>query len=114
MPRRYASYDPEFQLFHQISTGGAFILGFGILLAYGVLIYAAKYGKRCGSNPFRGASLEWQSSSPPDFHNFVHQPIVTDPYDFDSQVYDEELDTYIPRELADPAKTPPRKEPVHH
>ena len=114
MPRRYASYDPEFQIFHVISTGGAFVLGFGILLAYGVLIYAAKYGKRCGSNPFRAASLEWQSSSPPDFHNFVHQPIVTDPYDFDSQVYDEELDTYIPRELADPAKTPPRKEPVHH
>ena len=105
---------PEFQIFHVISTGGAFVLGFGILLAYGVLIYAAKYGKRCGSNPFRAASLEWQSSSPPDFHNFVHQPIVTDPYDFDSQVYDEELDTYIPRELADPAKTPPRKEPVHH
>ena len=114
MPRRYASYDPEFQIFHVISTGGAFVLGLGILLAYGVLIYAAKYGKRCGSNPFRAASLEWQSSSPPDFHNFVHQPIVTDPYDFDSQVYDEELDTYIPRELADPAKTPPRKEPVHH
>jgi cytochrome c oxidase subunit 1 len=114
MPRRYASYDPEFQIFHQISTAGAFVLGIGILLAYGVLIYAAKYGKRCGSNPFRAASLEWQSSSPPDFHNFVHQPIVTDPYDFDSQVYDEELDTYIPRELADPAKTPARKEPVHH
>ncbi len=114
MPRRYASYDPEFQIFHQISTAGAFVLGIGILLAYGVLIYAAKYGKRCGSNPFRAASLEWQSSSPPDFHNFTHQLIVTDPYDFDSQVYDEELDTYIPRELADPAKTPPRKEPVHH
>ena len=114
MPRRYASYDPEFQIFHQISTAGAFVLGFGILLAYGVLIYAAKYGKRCGSNPFRAASMEWQSSSPPDFHNFIHQPVVNDPYDFDSQVYDEELDTYIPRELADPTKTPPRKEPVHH
>ena len=114
MPRRYASYDPEFQIFHQISTAGAFVLGFGILLAYGVLIYAAKYGKRCGSNPFRAASMEWQSSSPPDFHNFIHQPVVNDPYDFDSQVYDEELDTYIPREFADPTKTPPRKEPVHH
>ena len=114
MPRRYASYDPEFQIFHQISTVGAFILGLGILLAYGVLIYAAKYGKRCGSNPFRAASLEWQSSSPPDFHNFTHKPIMVDPYDFDSQVYDEELDSYIPREFADPAKTPPRKEPVHH
>lgn len=114
MPRRYASYDPEFQIFHQISTGGAFVLGLGILMAYGVLVYAAKYGKRCGSNPFRAASMEWQSSSPPDFHNFIHKPIMHDPYDFDSQVYDEELDSYIPREFADPAKTPPRKEPVHH
>jgi len=25
MPRRYASYDPEFQIFHQISTAGAFV-----------------------------------------------------------------------------------------
>jgi cytochrome c oxidase subunit 1 len=115
MPRRYATYDPEFLPFHQLSTVGAFVLGVGILISFVVLVYAAFRGPRCGSNPFRAASLEWQSSSPPDFHNFVHKPILNDPYDFDSQVYDEDLDTYISREFADPTKVPPRKEePVHH
>ena len=83
-------------------------------LAFLVLVYAAFKGPRCGANPFRAASLEWQSSSPPDFHNFVHKPVLNDPYDFDALVYDEELDTYISREHADPATVPPRKEPVHH
>jgi cytochrome c oxidase subunit 1 len=115
MPRRYASYDPEFLPFHQLSTVGAFVLGIGILISFVVLVYAAFRGPRCGSNPFKAASLEWQSSSPPDFHNFIHKPILNDPYDFDSQVYDEELDTYISREFADPTKVPPRKEePAHH
>ncbi len=115
MPRRYASYDPEFEIFHQLSTMGAFVLGIGILLSYVVLVYSAFWGPRCGSNPFKAASLEWQSSSPPDFHNFIHNPVLNDPYDFDSQVYDEELDTYISREFADPSKVPPRKEePAHH
>jgi cytochrome c oxidase subunit 1 len=114
MPRRYASYDPEFQAFHQLSTLGAFVLGTGILLSFVVLVYAAIRGPRCSSNPFRAASLEWQSSSPPDFHNFIQTPVLTDPYDFESQVYDDELDTYIPREFADPSKVPARTEPVHH
>ena len=41
-------------------------------------------------------------------------PVVNDPYDFDSQVYDPELDTYISREFADPATAPPRPEPATH
>lgn len=114
MPRRYAQYDPEFQIFHQLSTVGAFILGFAILGAFLTLVHAVFYGKPAGANPFKAASLEWQSSSPPDFHNFTHNPVLNDPYDFDALVYDEELDTYISREFADPAKVPARKEPVHH
>ena len=110
MPRRYASYDPEFLIFHQISTVGAFVLGIGIVLSFGVLVYAAFRGPKIGGNPFGSASLEWQSSSPPDFHNFIHKPVFCDPYDFSSQVYDEELDTYIHREFASPAKEP-SKEP---
>ncbi len=114
MPRRYASYDPEFQIFHQWSTIGAFILGFGILLSFGVLVYAAFRGQKCSGNPFRAASIEWQSSSPPDFHNFVHQPIMTEPYDFETQVYDEELDSYVHREFVTPKPAPPIKEPVRN
>ena len=37
---------------------------------------------------------------------------MNDPYDFDSQVYDEELDTYVPRELAQPTKPAETPEPV--
>ena len=110
MPRRYASYDPEFVVFHQLSTVGAFVLGFGIVLSIGVLIYAAFRGPKVNANPFGAASMEWQSSSPPDFHNFIHKPVFNDPYDFSSQVYDEELDTYIHREFAEPKKDP-SKEP---
>ena len=99
MPRRYARYDPEYQVFHQLSTIGAFVLGFGILLAFGVLVYAAFRGRKCGGNPFGAASLEWQSSSPPSFHNFDHKVKMNDPYDFSAMVYDEEMDTYIQREF---------------
>lgn len=115
MPRRYASYDPEFQIFHQWSTIGAFILGAGVLLSAIVLIYAVFRGPRCGGNPYRAASLEWQSSSPPDFHNFVHKPVVNDPYDFECMVFDEGVDSYVHGDFMDPDQVPEPadKEPVH-
>ncbi len=113
MPRRYATYDLEFQVFHQWSTIGAFVLGIGIVLSFGVLIYAALYGRKVTGNPFGAASLEWQSSSPPSFHNFDHKPIINDPYDFDSLVYDETLDSFVLREFMDPKQVPERQ-PVAH
>jgi cytochrome c oxidase subunit 1 len=106
MPRRYASYDPEFIIFHQWSTAGAFVLGLGIVLAFGVLAYAVFKGPKVAGNPFGAASLEWQSSSPPDFHNFIHQPVLCGPYEFESMVYDEELDTYVLREFMEPSEHP--------
>lgn len=108
MPRRYASYDPEFQIFHQWSTVGAFVLGVGIVLSFIVLIHAIYFGRRVAGNPFGAASLEWQSSSPPSFHNFDHKPVVNDPYDFDVMVYDQGLDTYVHREFLDPQQVPER------
>lgn len=113
MPRRYATYDPEFIPFHQWSTVGAFVLGAGVVLAYAVLVYAIFYGRRVAGNPFGGASLEWQSSSPPSFHNFEHKPVVDDPYAFEDLVYDEALDTYVRREFADPGTVPVREPAIH-
>ena len=113
MPRRYATYDPEFEVFHQWSTIGAFVLGIGIVLSFVVLVYAALYGRRVSGNPFGAASLEWQSSSPPSFHNFDHKPIMHDPYDFDALVYDETLDSFVLREFTDPKQVPERQ-PVSH
>ncbi len=105
MMRRYARYDPEFQVFHQWSTFGAFVLGFGVLLAYAVLLYAMKRGKPVAGNPWGAASLEWQSSSPPSFHNFDHKVVMNEPYDFSTQVYDAELDSYVHRRFLEPSKT---------
>jgi cytochrome c oxidase subunit 1 len=113
MPRRYASYDPEFQVFHQWSTVGAFVLGIGIVLSFVVLLHAVWFGRKVAGNPWGAASLEWQSSSPPSFHNFDHKPILHDPYDFDSIVYDKGLDTYVLREFMDPNQVPERI-PVTH
>lgn len=114
MPRRYARYDPEFEIFHQVSTVGAFILGIGIVVAFITLIIAARRGKPCGGNPWGAASLEWQSSSPPSFHNFDHKIAMNDPYDFDSQIYDPELDTFVHREFIEPVEKPaPQEQPQH-
>jgi cytochrome c oxidase subunit 1 len=50
---------------------------------FGNLIRGAFKGKKCGSNPWGGASLEWQIPSPPPHHNFVTEPVVDrGPYDF--------------------------------
>jgi cytochrome c oxidase subunit 1 len=102
MPRRYAQYDQEFQIFHQMSTVGAFVLGIGVLLAFAVLLHAALRGRRLSGNPFGGASLEWQSSSPPSFHNFDHKVVMNDPYDFGAMIWDEDLQGYVHRHFVEP------------
>ncbi len=44
MPRRYASYPPEFQVLNVFSTAGATILGVGYLLPVLYLTWSLKYG----------------------------------------------------------------------
>lgn len=82
MPRRYAHYVPEFQELHQLSTFGAFVLGVGLFIALGVLIHSILRGKQAPPNPWGGATLEWQCSSPPPFYNFSHPPTVNEPYNY--------------------------------
>jgi len=83
MPRRYASYVPQYQQQHVLSTVGSYILSAGILLMAIYLLHAIWWGKKSGANPWGGASLEWATQSPPIEHNFHGQPRVdTDPYNF--------------------------------
>lgn len=96
MPRRYHEYQEIYQIYHQVSTWGAFTLGIGIFGAVMVLVYAWFFGRKSSGNPWGAATLEWQCSSPPSFHNFEHRIIVSEPYDFASVVYDESVDGYIP------------------
>src|SRR4029079_3439838 len=61
MPRRYWDYDPQFQIFHQLSTIGAFVLGISIFISVVALVMSLKNGKLAPRNPWGGSSLEWQA-----------------------------------------------------
>ncbi|HET6568160.1 MAG TPA: cytochrome c oxidase subunit I [Rhodothermales bacterium] len=87
MPRRYASYPPEFQVFNVLSTAGASILAVGYVLPLLYLLWSLKYGRRAEPNPWEASGLEWQTSSPPPKDNFEVMPVVTErPYNYDPEV----------------------------
>lgn len=88
MPRRYASYPPQFQIFHRLSTSGAYTMATGLVLAGFNLGLALKFGKRAPSNPWGASTLEWQTSSPPPHDNFNYTPVAGDPYDLHGFEYD--------------------------
>jgi cytochrome c oxidase subunit I len=78
MPRRYAMYPPEFQVYNILSTAGATILGFGYLFPMVYLTWSWFYGKPAGDNPWGAKGLEWETTSPPPTFNFDKTPIVTE------------------------------------
>ena len=83
MPRRYYNYIDQFTIFHQTSTIGSYILGLGFLLIAYYLFRSLFIGEKAGSNPWGSRGLEWQATSPPDFHNFDHTPVIINgPYDY--------------------------------
>jgi len=88
MPRRYYSYPPEFEIYHQLSTYGSYLLAVGLFVAAGVLLHSLLAGRRAPANPWGGATLEWQAASPPSHHNFDGPVILTDPYDYSGLVWD--------------------------
>jgi cytochrome c oxidase subunit I len=83
MPRRYYDYPPQFHTLHLISTIGSWILIAGLILIFLNLIQGLRKGQRAGDNPWGGATLEWQISSPPPINNFEKIPVVErGPYEF--------------------------------
>ncbi len=83
MPRRYASYPPEFQVLNIFSTAGASVLGVGMLMPVIYLIHSLFRGKDAPANPWMLPGLEWRTSSPPPTENFETTPIVTwEAYEF--------------------------------
>jgi cytochrome c oxidase subunit 1 len=95
MPRRYYMYQPEFQIYHHISTGGSYIMGLGFVITAIYLIHSLFAGRKAPANPWGGASLEWQCSSPPPHDNFATTPRVGDCYDFSSVSWDEKQQGYV-------------------
>ena len=78
MPRRIYEYSPEsgWQLYNVISTIGAFMIAFGVLLTVINLVRSLKKGPIAGPDPWKANTLEWFTPSPPPENNFDVVPRV--------------------------------------
>ncbi|MBE9100972.1 cytochrome c oxidase subunit I [Vacuolonema iberomarrocanum] len=83
MPRRVASYDPEFAFWNVVASIGAFLLGMSTLPFILNMIGSWVQGEKADKNPWRAIGLEWLVSSPPTPENFEELPIVVaEPYGY--------------------------------
>ncbi len=74
------SQDYGFHLWNYVSTMGAYLSGFAVLVFLGIVFYTLFFGKRVGDNYWEATpetmTFEWTLSSPPPFHQFEIQPTV--------------------------------------
>ena len=78
MPRRVYTYPdlPGWGAVNLISTVGAFVLGFAMLLVGANIVWSLRRGARASANPWDAWTLEWSTSSPPPPHNFDRVPPI--------------------------------------
>jgi cytochrome c oxidase subunit 1 len=89
MPRRYATYVPEYADFHQWSTIGAMILGAGVALMVFYLVASLLTGKKAKENQWGGVTLDWRCPTPPPHLNFDDEPkVVHEVYDYSTLDYE--------------------------
>jgi cytochrome c oxidase subunit I len=90
MPRRYADYLPEYQIYHQLSTIGSWILVASILMMITNLVRSLWKGEPAPDSPWGGATLEWRTPSPPPVLNFVGEPDLSrEAYEYPIEVSDD-------------------------
>jgi heme/copper-type cytochrome/quinol oxidase subunit 3 len=79
MPRRVYTYPdlPAWGTLNLVSTIGAFILGFAMLLLAANIVLSLRRGRVAGDNPWDAWSLEWATSSPPPAFNFSAVPPIS-------------------------------------
>lgn len=104
MPRRYATYPEQFEIYHQISTLGSYILAIGLFVALGVWVHSLFAGRRAPANPWGANALEWHTTSPPPHANFDTAPPATDPYDFEDWQWNDEVQGYVLDEATHPGE----------
>lgn len=78
MPRRVFTYadNPGWGILNLISSVGAFVLAFGLLLFFANIFLSLHHGELAPDNPWDAWTLEWATSSPPPPHNFDELPPI--------------------------------------
>ena len=83
MPRRYYDYLPQFEIWHQASTIGSWILAVGLFYMAWMFIVSLRSGKKAPRNPWNSAGYEWMAPQPLPLTNFHETPTFTrGPYDY--------------------------------
>jgi cytochrome c oxidase subunit 1 len=80
MPRRIPDYPDVYAGFNYWSSIGSYIAGVGAIWFLIVVAEMFVKKRKAGNNPWgEGAkTLEWTLPSPPPFHTFEQQPVITD------------------------------------
>jgi cytochrome c oxidase subunit 1 len=90
MPRRYADYLPQYEIYHKLSTIGSWIMVASLLFICHNLMRGARKGKPAPESPWGGATLEWRTPSPPPTLNFNGPPDMSrGAYEYPTEVSDE-------------------------
>jgi cytochrome c oxidase subunit 1 len=114
-PRRWATYPVEFQIYHQISTVGAYIMAISLFTILFNWIAALMWGRKAPANPWGANTLEWHCASPPPHDNFATPPAVDDPYNMSNWEYAGPDEGWIKRTSAPAGAAPAdRTRPVTH
>jgi len=70
--------DYGFHLWNYVSTMGAYLTGFSVLIFLAIVVYTLTSGRRVGANYWnvqpQCMTLEWTLPSPPPFHQFNELP----------------------------------------
>jgi cytochrome c oxidase subunit I len=106
MPRRVYTYSiaSGWTTVNIITTAGAALFAFGVLVGIYNFFYSRRQGEPAGNNPWKADSLEWSSTSPPAPYGEVHIPTVRSRHPlWDSHV--EEADPTNRRVLAEGRET---------
>ncbi len=83
-PRRVFEYAANLQVWNDISSTGAFLLGASFLIFVGNVVWTMVINPRTApANPWASNGLEWQTPTPVPYFNFERIPVVlNDPYHY--------------------------------
>ncbi len=84
MPRRVASYDPEFASANVLASLGAFLLGVATIPFLLNIVSSWVRGPKAPPNPWNAIGLEWLLPSPPAAENFAEDvpTVISGPYGY--------------------------------